>query len=476
VGISGSKGRHLAVVAAVSSGKTTYLITTLSLHDGSAFIIDADAQIYNAIGRRLGAGGNGIVGKGNQVALLDPFRLSNKGRSASWNPFDEIDAAVARSGHDAAVDTAKTLAEALIRTVEHHNEWVYNEARFFMTSLVLYVWLYEPPDRRNLVRLRELLTVGLRGVADERYDPFDVLLYEMKQKTDFDGIVAKGAAMMEASQGADGKNPPRASAIDQTSWLDLPQIAAVSKHSDFHCEDLEKGRVSLFVVASITDIQTKLSGWVRCLTIMTMHAFEKCQERPKTPCLFCIDEAPSLRIETLPTFAATFRKYGGRLLTITQNLERLAEAYPKSWGGFLGDAEATVWLANDHKGTLEYLSSMLGTATRAETVKPKLWRRLVLKEKPHTQQVERPLIYTHQLREFLDNNVVVTRSGKRPMRLKPAPYYKELPVFHYEADRFYGEKPMRRSFREAWLWACANAPGYVKRLRAYTGRSTRLLR
>lgn len=475
VGISGSKGRHLCIVASVGSSKTTHLMTMLSLHNGSAFVIDADAQMYNAMSCHLGDGGNGILGKGNMVVVLDPSHLSHKGQSSSWNAFDEIDAAVARDGRDAAVDVAKTLAAALIKITETRNEWVYTEARSFLTALILYVWLYEPPKKRNLVRLRELLTVGLRGVADEKYNPFDVLLYEMTQKNDFDGIIAKGAAMMETSQGTDGRNAPRSAAIDQTSWLDLPQIAAICKHSDFHCEDLKKGKVSLFVVASITDIQTKLSGWVRCLTMMTMEAFQKANKvRPKTPCLFCIDEAPSLRIETLPTFAATFRKYGGRLVTITQNLERLSEAYPDSWGSFLGDAEATIWLANDHKGTLEYLSSILGTTTRTETVKPKRWRRWILKEKPHTQQVERPLIYPHQLREFLDNNIIVTRSGKRPMRLKPAPYYKELPVFHYEADRFYGEKPLRRSFRAAWMWAYSNVPIYTKQLGQYAVSKTRV--
>ena len=123
------------------SGKTTLLMTMLGLHVGNAFVIDCDAQIFNALGRRFGSGGNGITGKGKKVCLLDPYRLARDGQGASWNPITEIDAAVERHGRDAAVDFATTLAEALIRTTDSHNEWVYNEARAFIKGLILYIWL-----------------------------------------------------------------------------------------------------------------------------------------------------------------------------------------------------------------------------------------------------------------------------------------------------------------------------------------------
>lgn len=470
VGISSKTGRHLAIVANTGGGKTVYLMTMLSLHKGNAFVIDCDAQMYNALAGRIGGGGSGIVGKGKDVFVIDPYKLSAAETSACWNPILEIDAAVRRHGEDAAIDFARTLAAGLIKSLDNRNEWVYSGSRNFLTALILYVWAYESEENRHLCRVRDLLTMGLRGVVDdEKYNPFDVLLFEMKEKTeDFEGIISKAAATMKASQKITGENPIRSDATDQTAWLDLPQLRRLVKTSDFTCEDLKLGNASLFFVAPVTDIQSKLSGFIRTLTMMTMEVFQKIPARPKHSTLFVMDEFPSLgRIDMFVSAAAVFRKYGVRLITVTQNLERLQAAYPDNWGGFLGDSEATIWMSNEHKQTLEYLSGILGTHTRSERVKPSLLRRLWNKERAHTQQVERPLLYPDQLRQMLGRNIIITRNGKRPLRIKPIPYYKELPVYHYEADRNFAENPLRQLTRRACLWLEKEMPVYRLKLRAY---------
>lgn len=442
VGIDNPNGRHITMVAGTGSGKTTHLMTMLALHDGNAFVVDCDAQMYNALKRRQGYGGNGILGKGKIVLALDPYNQSNTGKSACWNPIEEIDAAVEQHGEDMAVDAAVSLSHSLIRIVETRNEWVYTAARQFMTGLLLYVWRYSPPEHRNLLRVRELLTQGLQDDDLAEYDSFDVLIEAMKMKEDFGGIIAEAAASMSGRSG--DKNYPRESAIDQTSWISLPQIARTLTHSDFRCRDLKTKDTSLFIIAPVTDIRGKLSGWVRTLTIMTMEAFQKTPGKPKSPCLFAIDEMPSLgKIDSFVDASAVFRKYGIRLITITQDIEKLRKTYPDEWKSFLGGSECVIWMANEEQETLNYLAQRLGKATIKEHSE-RNW----LLQKNTVRREDRELMTQDQLSVFLGKNVIITRYGKHPLKLKHAPYYTELPVYYYEADQNFGDQKLRKITRK----------------------------
>lgn len=452
VGLDGE--RHLVMIAGAGSGKTTLLMTMLGLRTGNSFVIDCDGQIINALGERIGKGDAGIQGLNKKVCVLDPYGLSHHGSRASWNALAELDKAVERHGPDAAVRFAETLSEALIKNDDSHQPFFANAARNFMTGLILFVWDCEMPERRTLVRVRELLTTGLVEKAGPKENPFAVLLWEMSQKTEeFGGVIARAAGVMTSSQGSDGKNHPRSTAIEQTRWLDIPEVAAICENSDFHCEDLKTGNVSVFVVAPVTDIQTKLSGWVRALTLMTMYAFQNIPGKMDDPCLFALDEMASLgRIESVETAAPVFRKYGVRLLAIAQDLEKLKQVYPKTWGGFLGNSEAVIWLGTDHQENIDYLFKVLGNTTRKEKIDGSPWWQFWgEKVKARYQRIERPLMYPNQLREFLDKdraNIIITRNGKRPLRLKNDPYYKALPVKFYAADRNFGETMPRALLRK----------------------------
>lgn len=445
VGIDGDTGRHITMIAGTGSGKTTHLMTMLGLHDGNMFVIDCDAQMYNALKRRQGDGGNGILGKGKDVFILDPYNQSGTGVSACWNPIEEIDAAVEQHGENMAVDAAISLSHSLIRIVDTKNEWVYTGAREFMTGLILYVWRYSPPGQRNLLRLRELLTRGLEDDDLAEFDSFEVLIEAMKMKDDFGGKIAEGAASITSKAG--DKNYSRESAIDQTSWISIPQIAKTLTHSDFRCRDLKTKDTSLFIVAPITDIRGKLSGWVRAITIMTMEAFQKTPGKPKNPCLFAIDEMPSLgKIDLLVDASAVFRKYKVRLITITQDIEKLRKAYPDEWKGFLGGSECVIWMANEEPETLDFLSRKLGKSTRK--AHRGLWS--LIRNKP-SQNEDRGLMDEEQLSRFLGNDIIVTRYSNRPLKLKHAPYYSELPVYYYEADKNFGDTPRRAYMRERYI-------------------------
>lgn len=449
--------RHIAIVAGSGSGKTTQLMTILgTLHKkASAFVVDCDGQIISALG-------NALIRAGHRVVLLDPYHLVKGFAGGRWNPLDEITRAVEQHGHDAAVRFAQKLAEALIRELESTNAWVYKEGRNFMAGLILYVWLYEPEEKRNIVRVRQLLTMGLPEKAGPNEDPFKALIREMKEKPDFGGVIAGAASVISSSQGQDGKNHPRTTCIDQTDWLDQPEMAAISTASDMCGEDLKLTNTCVFLAAPLTDIQGKLSSWVRAYTMMTMYAFENIPGKLKIPCLFALDEMPSLgKIDVLATSAPAFRKYGIRLVTVTQDLQRLQKAYPQDWRGFLGQAECTIWmgLGLEDGQTLKFLSEeVLGKRIMREKIEGSHWllRWLGISKVPaRYQKIERLLMTPQQLSDFLnpeDGNIIITRFGKRPLRLKHGPYYSELPFWAFDPDPQFGESFLRARVRELFSW------------------------
>ena len=155
-----------------------------------------------------------------------------------------------------------------------------------------------------------------------------------------------------------------------------------------------------------------------------------------------------------------FRRFGIRLVVVTQDLEKLRQAYKDSWRGFIGNAQCTIWMGTDDQETLDYLSKELGTRTITERVEGShwIWRFLGFSKTPvRYQKVERPLMYPHQLREFLDperGRFIVTRTGKPPLRIGYDGYDTALPLWDYAPDNSYPEPFLRRHMRRllAWLW------------------------
>lgn len=207
------------------------------------------------------------------------------------------------------------------------------------------------------------------------------------------------------------------------------------------------------MVAPLSDLQTKLSPWVRAFTMMTMYAFQRLPNIWRgIPCLMVLDEMPSLgRIEMVATSAPGFRKYGVRLVTVTQSLQRLRLAYPNEWRDFLGNAECTIWMGLDDPETLKFLSEeMLGQCRVRERVEGSPWWKPGKQVPARYQRGDKLLMDNRQCAEFLDpssKNIIVTRFGRAPLKLKRTAYYSDLPVWKYKPFARYGDRPGRKIFR-----------------------------
>lgn len=444
--------RHLVMIAGTGAGKTTSLISMLALHRGNAFVIDPNGQIARAQMRRCGKGGKGIVGKGGRSLALDPKEQLGR-PSACWNVFDELRVAEEREGIDSVPELASVMAFALVQHDSKSQPFFSNASREFVTALILYIYAEQPREHQNVIRLRQLLTSGLEGgpsrVGNRSCTPFDYLLFKMHECSAFGGIIRDGiSTVADASSNPDKIGQLLSSARTQTVWLDLPRIRRISTRSDFTLNELKSGDLSLFLVAPVSDVQETLSPWFRLITVFAQQTFERIPGRPKHPTLFALDEMPSLGyIKAFDNAAPIMRKYGIQLLAITQDIEKLRDAYPQTYGGFLGGADAVIWMGTNHSESLEHLEHTLGGHTITEVHRTGWVPGFRKKEK---SKADRPLAYAEQLREFLDpahGNVVVTRGGPRALKLKTPHYFKELPVWMYEPDPDEHEKRLRAFVR-----------------------------
>lgn len=411
--------RHFMMVAGAGSGKSTLLTTQLALWEGNSFLIDPDGQITRVLRKR----------RGKRLLELNPYAFRRGNKSGSWNPFEVFHYVEERWGLDACLPLAEQFGAALIQTRGRDPYWD-ETSRNFLVALILFVYVTErDAARRNLVSVRRLLMAGYGGK-----DGFDLLLNDMQRLEAFGGVIsARATEVAEHEREMRGKT--LSSARTQTAWLDNPKVQETLVHSDFRLADLKTGNLDLRLCAPVGAIQGELAPWFRLITILALDLFEMIPGSPKDPCLFALDEMPALgRIEKLEAAAPVLRKFGVRLLVVTQDLGWLKQAYPQSWEGFIGNAEAIWFMGINHHPTAEYLSKTLG-------------KHVFKAGRKDMPGHERPVMDTEQVMRFLNpkkRNAIITRFADRPLKVKSGPYFSELPVWLVGADPDHRETLGRR--------------------------------
>lgn len=433
--------RHLFMYAMTGAGKTVALVSILSTWRGSAFVIDPKAQITHALhghDRR-------------RWAVLDPYGISGIA-SASFNAFDCLKAAIARSTSEAAVLWAMRIAQALIVTPPgSRSPYFTDAARGFLAGLILHVLVRHPAHEHHLPFVRDLIVHGCRVYGEDgkemtRGDEAHALLLDQMQRNPaFGGAIAGAASAMSSAGGETGGNV-RSTLQEQTKWLDLPPLRRILQDTTLPLADLKtRADVVLSLCAPVLSIREELAPFCRLLTNMIAYTFEAVPKK-NGQCLVVLDELPSQgHNETLEVTLAVARSQGQTVLGISQNIELMQKAYPKSWGTFSGEADAVFWMATNHPETAGHLSQVLGKRTRVERDGKggrKSYRDVCVMD-------------ADQVKRFLapgSGNLIVTRAGARPMKLKHEPYFKVLPVRAYAPDPAHSETWPRHLTRKVLAW------------------------
>lgn len=430
--------RHIKIFAMTGAGKTTLLITMLACWRGSALVVDPKGQITQALARK---------DKKRRWLVFDPYGITGL-PSISINVFDVIKEAVKRDGPSAAVLWAQRIAQCLINTPDGvHSPYFYDIARGFVAGHILYILVAHPEDKHNLPFVRSLIVEGYRLFNEETgkeetkgKEPFQLLLQDMRRTPAFDGVIAGAAAAME-NAGSETLGNALSTLQEQTKWLDVPALRQVLMRSDFSLAELKtRDDLVLSLVAPVFSVREEMKEIFRLVINMSAYTFEAVQQK-KGQCLFVVDEMPSLGYNaTFEVLLPVARSQGITFVGISQDIEILQKAYPKSWETFIGNADCVYWMGSNHQGTLKYLSGVLGFRTIVEQDRQtgrKSYRQVSVAD-------------PDQLRRFLNpdaGRMIVTRAGGRALRLMNEPYFKALPVWAYDPDPDHREALLRRMTR-----------------------------
>ncbi len=429
IGIHGAE-KHMVTIAGPGAGKSTgALIPNLCLHEGSVLCIDPKGELAMITARRRKR-------MGQKLVVLDPFSLSGLEKGA-YNPFDEMDL-VAGVKPELVESFAGRLSEALVKPMSQSDTYWDKAAKTLLTGLILYVAGHEPPERRNLMRVRELASEGMPELRDaliaggsekaKKLTSFDVMIEALKETRDgpYGRAIARAAASLDM-MGEGQRGSVMTTLQEHTAFIDNPVMtqALGSMKEPLALEMLRKEKVSVYVCLPATAVTGPEGRWFRMFVILFIEIMMmESMGAPNPPVLLAVDEFPNLgKIDKIELVAPMMRSYGVRFWAVGQDISQFKDVYPNTWTGLIGGAQAVQFMGLNHPATLDFIVDLLGRH-----------------EVGNRQKREYGLMDRDQLARFLDKrkrNQIVWFGSKRPLRLKICPYYETLPKSYYDPDPRY---------------------------------------
>lgn len=396
---------HLLTMAPTRAGKGVgAIIPNLLAADRSIICVDPKGENARVAGRARDRFGS--------VHVLDPFGVTGL-PSAAFNPLADLDP----DGLDIAEDAA-ALADALVFDAPgeageaHWNE----EAKALLTGVILLAVAHEPPARRSLATVRELLTSAP--------DVFLTTLGTMQQSEAAGGLIAR-AANRHLSKSDREAAGVLSAAQRHTHFLDSPRMAAVMRRSDFRFSELKRSTATVFLVLPPARLST-YSRWLRLLVTQSLAELARLPARPVAPVLYLLDEFAALgRLEPVERAFALMAGYGVQLWPILQDIHQLRAAYGQRASTFLSNAGVLqVFGVNDHDSA-RLVSDLLGQ----QTIVFQPMSRALDSEKSGLSLAEhhvgRPLLTPDEVRNLPQDSELLFLAGQRPIVARKLRYFED---------------------------------------------------
>jgi len=427
---------HMLVVGQSGGGKSVFLKTMLALWANSIVSIDPKGEFFRDIYARKTS---------HRIVNLVPL---NAAISDQLNPFDYLHDAYEKGGESLAIQAADRIALVFLETPSGSKQpYFHDTSRMYMSSLILFVYVYFPKEQHNLGMVRDLITRGLQVFNDDGTEEttgseaFDLLHKLMCESTRFSSAISGGAAPF-INVGQETLGSLRSTLQQGTRELDIPSVRHMLSHTTIPLRELKERRdVVLNIVGSTTSIRGELKNIFRLITNLVMYTFEDDSLKKNGQTLFIGEELNAQGYSScIEMFLPVLRSMGLSFIGAIQDFPSLKQHYPHTYMSFSGNSDATVWLQTSHPENLSILQRLLGKAGIVEKDK-----RL---GKTHIRSVD--VGTTDQLARFLDSdtgNIIVTRAGKRALRLKLDAHHKALPFWAFSPDPDHKEPLLRRLIR-----------------------------
>ncbi|MEZ0081481.1 type IV secretory system conjugative DNA transfer family protein [Bradyrhizobium japonicum] len=419
--------RHCLTVAGSRAGKgTTLIVPNLLIYPGSVLCIDPKGENARLTAARRQA-------MGQDVYVLDPFRVSGIAERAAYNPFSDLD-----PGDPAFIDDASLLADGLItdknRTDPHWDE----AARELIKGLILHLKLnVNAPSRQNLCEMRRVLSNPDLLVKE---------ILEMQASEAADGVVAAIGSSFEAKP-AKERDSVLSTALRHTEFLDSPGMrdvlggASAAKVlpslKNLRAAHRVKGEkpVTIYLCLPASRMPTH-ARWLRALITFALALLEKdaqsqaADETPSgPPVLFLMDEFSSLgHMPSMAIAAGLMAGFGVRLWPFLQDLSQLQQHYEKGWETFVGNAGAQLFFGNTDLTTLRHVSERLG---KTRIVATGLSMPTAGDESMNLSELTTPLLATDEIqmhfarRRSRDDFLILLLPHSAPIALTKTPYFRD---------------------------------------------------
>jgi type IV secretion system protein VirD4 len=338
-----SGDRHRLICAPTRSGKFVACVGPLLLND-----VDSSALVVDIKGEAAAITGEWRKQTG-PIHVLDPWGLSGH-VTASFNPLDLLKP----DSPDLAED-ASMLADALVvegaEVDRHWNE----EAKGFLTALMLHVACDPGETNKTLTRVREIMTL----------DPEELgkVLAVMAKSDKAQGLVKRGAARFTQKQDKESSGVI-STAQQQTHFLDSPRLKASLAKSSFDFADLKKHLCTIYLVLPAERVST-FNRWLRLLISVALTTLQRTPGKPTEPIKFIVDEFPALGagLKVVEAGIGLMAGFGVQFHIIVQDFNQLNDTYGNRWQSFVANTGILQVFGVRDLFTAEYISKLTGDST-----------------------------------------------------------------------------------------------------------------
>jgi len=402
---------HLMTVAPTRSGKGVGpIVSTLLTYPGSVVVTDPKGENYLVTGTYRGT----VLAQ--QVVAFDPFRVA--GGNGRINPLDSIDPT-----SPAAIDEARRLAETIVVTrgkPSANAAFFDEEARAFLSGLILYVCHRFSGSSRSLATVRELLTRG--------EEEFEALLQAMSaDRAVAFGIVARAAnSILQKDQRE--RSGVISTAKSHTHFLDSPQVARALTNATLSLDVLKTQGVSLYLIIPM-DLLDAYAPLLRLIVTTAISAIVRVPDPPDHRVLLLLDEFANLgRMTSVLRAVTLLAGFGATIWMIVQNLPQLKGIYPDDWQVLL-DVDVLQTFGSNDEMTSKYVSNLTGDATVFSTTQAdsrSAGKKGGSRQRSFTMaEHQRKLLTPDEVRRLPEQEQLVFLRGQAPIRAERLRYFED---------------------------------------------------
>jgi len=339
------RNRHLLVVGANGSGKTTRVVLPLILadiEDQNRSLVVIDAQL--ALTQSIVAHARKVRGRGARIHYFNPLDPKH---SIRWNPIQGI------NDRAAAFDLAATLASGLPAGS--------GDSLYFRAQATLHI--------ANLIRCGNRVGTGSLGAIRQVMEMGAKQLRQLGEEAGIPETVAF-AKELEVNRNAE-------TTLAEMNNLLLPwyddRVVEVTTDSELDFDALERHPTILIIALpeeSVSRLRPLTNSLIHRLFEWIMRRGQERGGALRRPIALHIDEFASAvgAINDFPLRANTLRKRGLMITAAIQTISQLQEVYPDAWRSLLAAFNHQIFIPRLAPDDAQYVAAQSGLTTVVETV------------------------------------------------------------------------------------------------------------